>query len=153
MAGSGPGYPFPEYTIEKVDNIQCLLPSKVEQIKDYPTCMTIMSQCKRSAIMRAHQRNDPHYFQYANWFDSFANEDKSVRTLDQDGDGDMHLWGGCKILLLTDPNNRNILWSNARESLRDQLLRYHTNQKSRFGGETPAPTVACHLRHNKAQCF
>ena len=150
---SGDGFPFPTYTIEKVDKVQCPLPSKVEQIRDYPTCMVMMKQSKRSAEVRAEQRNDPHYLQYANWFDSFANQDRAVTTLDQDGDGEMAFYGGCKILLMKDAESRNRLWSSATESLRDQLLRYHTNQKSRFGGQNPEPTVACHFRNNKAQCF
>ncbi len=150
---SGPGYPFAEYTIEKIDKVHVPLPSKVEQIKDYPTCMVMMKQAQRGATVRAEQRNDPRYLQYANWFDSFAQQDRSVRTLNQNGDGEMEFFGGCKILLMKDANNRNQMWSSAQESLRDQLLRYHTNKNSRFGGQNPSPTVECHFRKNKAQCF
>lgn len=147
------GFPFPEYTIEKIDKVHVPLPSKVDQIKDYPTCMVMMKQAQRGAAVRAEQRNDPRYLQYANWFESFAQQDRSVRTLNENGDGEMAFFGGCKILLMENANNRNQMWSSAQEKLRDQLLRYHTNQNSRFGGQTPAPTVACHFRKNKAQCF
>ncbi len=147
---SGPGKPFREFTIQKVEKTQCPLPSKVSSIKDYDTCMVMMDQCKRSAAVRSEQRNDPRYLQYANWFDSFAQQDKSVRTLDQDGDVDMDFYGGCKIFLMKDADSRDKLWSSASNTLQDQLLRYHTN---RFGGQNPEPTVECRIQNNKAQCF
>lgn len=150
---SGFGKPFREFTIEKVEKTQCLLPSKVPEIKDYDTCMVMMDQCKRSAAMKAQQRHDPRYVQYVNWFDSFAEQDKSVRTMDQNGNGEMEFFGGCKIFLMKDEKSRNEMWSSASDTLQDQLLRYHTNQNSKFGGQNPDPTVVCGFKNNKAQCL
>lgn len=149
---SGFGKPFREFTIQKVDNVRCPLPSKVNEIRDYDTCMVLMDQSTRAATTKAVQRNDPRYMQYAKWFHSFAEQDKSVRTLDQCGDGTMDFYGGCKILLMKDCESRNKLWSSASNALEEQLLRFHTNQNSRFGGQNPDPTVQCTFNNNKSQC-
>jgi len=150
---SGPGYPFPEYTIEKVENNICPMPSQVNDIQDYQTCMVTMKQCANVAATRAKQRNNPQYYQYYNYFDTFANKDESKRTLNQDGDGQLQFMGGCKIFLMQNPGARNELWSSAREGLRDQLLRFHTDQNSSHGGKSPAPQVTCDIYKNKTQCL
>ena len=146
---SGYGKPFREFTLEKVNTSQCMLPSKVSTIQDYDTCMVMMDQCKQNASLKAEQRNDPRYLQYAQWFDGFAEQDKSIRTLNQQGDGDLEFFGGCKILLMKNEQNRNKLWSSASNSLYKQLERYHNNQP--FTGQEP--TVKCASRNNKFYCL
>lgn len=143
---SGFGKPFREFTINNVQNNQCPLPSMVPEIKDYQTCKVMMDQCASSAETRALQRNNPSYYQYANWFSGFGKNDKSVTSHDQNGDGEMTFFGGCEILLLKDNESRSRLWNSASDRLGEQLFRYHSNRNSAY--QNPHPTVTCKFNNN-----
>lgn len=140
-------YPFPTYTINRVDDNICPMPDQVDEIRDYQTCMVQMKQCQNSATSRAKLRNNPSYLQYANWFDKFAEQQKSVRTLDGDGDGSFEFYGGCKLLLMNNIQARDKLWNPAKDILKEQLSIYHNN--SNFKN---IPNVVCQIKSNNATC-
>jgi len=113
---SGPGYPFPEYKIEKVQKHICPLPSEAYKINDYHTCTTLMNECQKNSATNDHYRNQ---------FHNFATRDAYVSI---PGDpGRMQYEGGCKILLAQNCEVRNALWQNAQTNLYGLLKNYHEN--------------------------
>jgi len=138
---SGYGVPFRLYPLQKADTKGAPLPSQVKEIHDYDTCMVFAKEAADNARMRAQQRNDPRYYEYANWFDEFAHSQKATQTFCPHGSGNFTLDGGCKLLLIPDSHceSRTQLWNEARNDLFDQLFRYHTN--TGFPSEGPSQQI------------
>jgi hypothetical protein len=174
------GYPYPTPFVEKAAAPRCMMPNEVYNINSYSECQLLMNQCANAAQAQGALRNDPRYQEYANFFQAFGTQDRSVREVNQDGEGSAKMWMGCKLLYPTsgttggigagrpdsyngyndDIPARREMWAVARENLRDQLFRYHTNQNSLWGGNNYAPFVECQFRpsgsprhRNGYQCF
>lgn len=119
-------YPFPDREIEKVENRLVMLPHDVDGIQSYAECENAMSNAAYFAAGRAKFRNNPNDLKYAEFFNKFAHQDRSVQTFSPDGSQRITYYGGCKLLLT--PNTRQYMWRVAKEHLRQELLRFHTNQ-------------------------
>lgn len=152
---SGPGKPFREYVLQKVDKVQCPLPGQVSGIRDYDTCMVAMQQCSRHANDLAVFRNDPRYEGHARWFDQFAHDNSAVTTILQSDvpsyehatnnllgrpEKMVDFTGGCQIFLVPDAEQRNRLWAPASAALSEELTRIHTGQPGPARG---TPMVTC----------
>lgn len=170
------GYPYPTPFVEKARAPRCMMPNDVYNINSYSECQLAMNECANAAQARGALRNDPRYQEYANFFSAFGTQDRSVREVNQDGEGTTKLWMGCKLLYPNSsttggigagrPNSyggvqfgayaddgpaRMQMWSVARENLRDQLFRFHTGQNSLYGGNDYAPFVECKFHPSGAK--
>lgn len=122
------GVPFRQFPIQKAPKRVCPLPSVAHEINDYQTCMAIMNDAEIVALQHGRERLDPNMYQYAKWFNEFANADSAVIQRSSSQDSAM-IGAGCRILLLDEGcQQRNRLWPAARDSLESVLARYHTGE-------------------------
>jgi len=135
------GNPFPDYVKEKSPMYQCPLPNNVDQIQTSLQCNAAMSQCQLAAAQKAMIRNDPSYHQYGNWFGRFNHQQQSKTETNHLGQQNISLWAGCH--LLDTHQGRRHLWPVAKESLKDQLFRFHSNKGSSFATQEQQPIVNC----------
>ena len=125
---SGLGYPFPTLTLEQPYIQDCMLPSQVDSIRDYRTCTALLDNCVKTADLRSAQRHNPMYQEYSDWFTAFRDGDKVLNTYSRDGLSTTTFQGGCRVLLMSDNpecGDKALLWSGAKEQLRDQLHRFY----------------------------
>lgn len=144
-------YPFPEYTVNKAEKLQCPMPHQVDGIQTYLQCQATVSQCQLAAAARAHRRGNPHDVQFAEYFNSFANQDRGVQTHDNAGNGTFQYWGGCK--LLAHPRSKETLWPAAKEALKDQVYRFQAGQPSSFAGDHQSASVQCSIQDGRINCL
>ncbi len=122
------GVPFRQFPIQKAPKRICPLPSVAYEINDYQTCMAIMHDAEIVASQHGRERLDPIMYQYAGWFNEFANADSAVIQRSPHQDSAM-VGAGCRILLLDEGcQQRGRLWPAAQNSLASTLARYHTGE-------------------------
>lgn len=144
-------YPYPKQ-VDEYNEPMCILPRHVDDIKNYEMCHTMVEQCRDASLRREFGTGDPKFTAYSSLFDNFANSDaaKTRNSVTADGvnPSTFQYFGGCGLL-----RNRELtsnFWPVAKERLRDELFRYHSNQMSTF--KPGAPIVACELGDGTITC-
>lgn len=144
-------YPYPKL-IDEYNEPMCILPRHVDDINNFEMCHTMVEQCRDASNRKEYGTGNPKYTAFSSLFDNFANSDaaktRNSATVEGVQPTTFQYYGGCGLL-----RNRELaanFWPVAKERLKDELVRYHSNQMSTF---TPgAPIIACEMDAGTITC-
>lgn len=154
-------YPFPTFQRPSSQAPQCILPHHVDNIQTYQQCKLAVKGCEEQSKRKAYETNNPKYNQFAQGFFRFANQD-AIRTVHVESSGETNnrvlssfeYSGGCN--LLKNRTTSQNFWPHAKELLKQELNRYHTNESSSIRPQTALLTckvnngvVTCNENENK----